>query len=75
MDPRAITLAQLDFAEFNEQVRTRGRNRLLNPGERRLALPEFPTGALVRLCTAARSWVGMLLLNWAVRPAHPRTEA
>lgn len=73
MDPRAITLAQLDFEEFNQQVRTRGRRRLLNPGERRLALPEFPTRAFVRLYTAARSRVGMLRLNLAVRPAGPRT--
>src|SRR5436190_52091 len=75
MDPRAITLAQLDFEEFNEQVRTRGRSRMLAPGERRLAWPEFPMRAFVRLHTAARSWIDMLRLNWAVRPARPRTEA
>jgi hypothetical protein len=75
MDPRAITLAQLDFEEFNEQMRTRGRSRTLDPGKRRLALPEFPTRAFARLHAAALSWVGMLRLNPAVRPAPPRTEA
>jgi len=70
MDPRAITLAQLEFEEFNEQVCTRGRSRILDPGERRLAFPEFPTGPLVRLPKAGQSWLGMLPLNWAARPAR-----
>jgi hypothetical protein len=75
MDPRAISLAQLDFEEFNEQLRTRGRSRLLDPRERRLALPEFPMRAFVRLHSSAQMWIDTLRLNWALRRARPRTEA
>ena len=67
MDPRAITLAQLEFEEINQQVRLRGRSRMLDPHERHLAFPEFPTRTLIRMHTSARSWIGMLRVNWVGR--------
>ena len=63
MDPRAITLAQLEFEEFNQHMRVRGRSRMLDPHERHLAFPEFSMRTLIRMHTSARSWIGTLRVN------------
>jgi hypothetical protein len=64
MDPRAITLAQLEFEAFNEQVRVRPRSRLNSGRQRPVANPSFPTQPLVRGVASIRSWTGFPHLRW-----------
>jgi hypothetical protein len=73
MDPRAITLAQLDFEELNEHVRVRGRSRMHDRRQRHLAFPKVLTGTIVRIHTSARSWIGVLRLDWVGRLGRQST--
>ena len=44
MDPRAITLAQLEFKAFNDQVRVRPRSRFTSGRPRSVTIPSLLTG-------------------------------
>lgn len=73
MDPRAITLAQLDFAEFNEQIRVRGRSRRCGSLDRRVTTPQFPPQTIVRVLASGRSWISSLRVNSAARLGRQST--
>lgn len=76
MDFQARNLAILDFQEFNESVRTRGRSRMHDPRELHFAFPQLPIQALARalLSTARRAIGSAQPLNNLVDDSAPSAD-